>query len=55
MDHVGCGRRPPCDIDPVKYYDSSIAKPSFELLCIAGTYDPKNGTVSNGDIYRVKQ
>jgi len=43
------------DIDPVKYYDSSIAQPSFELLCIAGTYDPTNGTVSSGDVFRVKQ
>jgi len=43
------------DIDPEKYYHSSIAQPSFELLCIAGTYDPTNGTVSSGDVFRVKQ
>ncbi len=43
------------DIDPEKYYNSSIAQPSFELLCIAGVYDPTNGTVSSGDVFRVKQ
>lgn len=43
------------DFDPVKYYNSSIIQPSYELLCIAVTYDPTNGTISNGDVYRVKQ
>jgi hypothetical protein len=43
------------DIDPEKYYNSEVAQPSFELLCLAGTYDPTNGTFSNGDVYRVKQ
>lgn len=41
--------------DPAKVYDSSIQQPSAYLL--AGgpwTYDPTNGTISNGDVWRVK-
>lgn len=43
-------------------YDVSIAQPSIALQCGIGgsqnkafTYDPTNGTVSPGDVYRVKQ
>jgi hypothetical protein len=44
-------------------YRSNIAQPSLTLLCGASgvgdqeafTYDPTNGTVSPGDVYRVKQ
>jgi hypothetical protein len=40
------------DIDPQKLYNSSVSQPSTELLSKA--YDPTNGTVSDGDIFRVK-
>jgi hypothetical protein len=44
-------------------YRSDVPQPSLELLCgsssvgahHAYTYDPTNGTISPGDIYRVKQ
>jgi prepilin-type N-terminal cleavage/methylation domain-containing protein len=42
-------------------YSSSIAQPSLQLLTGSGysgdcyTYDPTNGTVTPGDVYRVKQ
>ena len=43
------------DMDPAKMYDGSIAQPSRDLLTSTATYDPTNGTISNGDIWRVKQ
>jgi len=49
----------PFDIETI--YDSSIAQPSSYLLTGEGghgeafTYDPTNGTVTPGDVYRVKQ
>ena len=43
------------DIDPVANYDSRINQPSVHLLCETATYDPTNGAISNGDIYRTKQ
>jgi len=40
-------------------YQSTIAQPSFYLVTGEGdeafTYDPTNGTVTPGDVYRVKQ
>ena len=42
------------DIDPVANYDSRIDQPSVHLLCETATYDPTNGAISNGDIYRTK-
>jgi Tfp pilus assembly protein PilE len=39
------------DIDPQKLYNSSVTQPSTELLSKA--YDPTNGTISDGDIFRV--
>ncbi len=41
--------------DPATVYDGSIPQPS-ELLVGGGswTYDPTNGMVSNGDVWRVK-
>ncbi|MCX7000069.1 MAG: hypothetical protein NT106_07225 [Candidatus Sumerlaeota bacterium] len=40
------------DIDPQKLYNSSVPQPSTELL--SKSYDPTNGTISDGDIFRVK-
>jgi Tfp pilus assembly protein PilE len=40
------------DIDPQKLYNSSVPQPSAELL--SKNYDVTNGTVSDGDIFRVK-
>ena len=34
-------------------YNPSISQPSRELIALA--YDPTNGTISDGDIFRVKQ
>jgi Tfp pilus assembly protein PilE len=43
------------DIDSVKeYYDPAIDQPSNELLT-RFAYDPTNGTISAGDVFRVKQ
>jgi len=42
--------------DPAAVYDSAIPQPSAHLL--AGgpwTYDPTNGTVSRGDVWRVRE
>ena len=36
-----------------KVYDPAVPQPSTDL--IPYTYDPTNGTVSSGDIFRVKQ
>jgi prepilin-type N-terminal cleavage/methylation domain-containing protein len=43
-------------------YTSSVSQPSPQLICYGGTgsntqttYDPTNGTVSGGDVWRVKQ
>lgn len=46
-------------------YNSAFSQPTVTLLCMSGgntpagsnsyTYDPSNGTVSEGDVYRVKQ
>jgi hypothetical protein len=41
------------DIVPQQEYDGSITQPSPQLLLKA--YDVTNGTISNGDIFRVKQ
>ena len=41
------------DLTPEKDYDSSIPQPSPFLMI--KTYDPTNGTTSDGDIWRVKQ
>ncbi|MDK2971885.1 MAG: hypothetical protein PWP23_1640 [Candidatus Sumerlaeota bacterium] len=42
------------DIVPERDYTSEIAQPSPYLLSTV-TYDPTNGTVSDGDVWRVKQ
>jgi prepilin-type N-terminal cleavage/methylation domain-containing protein len=42
------------DLNPARDYDSSIPQPS-EHLIITATYDPTNGTNSDGDVWRVKQ
>ncbi|MBN1476630.1 type II secretion system protein GspG [Candidatus Sumerlaeota bacterium] len=41
------------DFDPKQVYHSDIAQPSVELIRYA--YDPTNGTVSDGDVFRVRQ
>ncbi len=41
------------DINPAKDYSSDIRQPTLQLLLKA--YDPTNGTVSGGDVFRVKQ
>jgi len=41
------------DINPAKDYSSDIRQPTLQLLLKA--YDPSNGTVSGGDVFRVKQ
>jgi type II secretory pathway pseudopilin PulG/uncharacterized membrane protein len=41
------------DIDPMRDYDPAVKQPSAQLLGLS--YDPTNGTVSNGDIWRVRQ
>ncbi|MBX7244756.1 MAG: hypothetical protein K1X53_04615 [Candidatus Sumerlaeaceae bacterium] len=41
------------DLVPADDYDSSISQPSARLLL--KTYDPTNGDVSAGDVWRVKQ
>ena len=56
---------PPGDVDPTveTLYDSRISQPSNELVAGTGagegnesyTYDGTNGTVSPGDVWRVKQ
>jgi len=40
------------NIDPMAVYDPSVKQPSPLLMSL--TYDPTNGTVSRGDIWRVK-
>jgi len=42
------------DIDPEADYDPGIPQPSAHLLAVAGTYDPTNGTESDGDLWQVK-
>lgn len=42
------------DIVPERDYSSEIDQPSLHLLSTV-TYDPTNGTVSDGDIWRVKE
>ena len=59
------GATPPGDIDPTveTLYDCSTSQPTYELIAGTGsgegnesyTYDGTNGTVSPGDIWRVKQ
>lgn len=44
----------------VTIYDANLSQPSLDLLTLAGdhgafTYDPTNGTTSEGDIYRVRE
>ena len=41
------------DIDPKHDYKSGIPQPSHRLL--VKSYDPSNGTISDGDVFRVKQ
>lgn len=41
------------DIDPVKDYDALTTSPLPQLLM--KTYDPTNGSKSDGDIWRIKQ
>ena len=57
-------KRESWDLDPdvEMVYKSSIAQPSYTLMCGASsssheayTYDPTNGTFSAGDIWRVRQ
>ncbi len=43
------------DMDPAKMYNGSLSQPSRELLTSPTTYDPTNGTISSGDVWRVKQ
>ncbi len=43
------------DLVPSRDFDAAIAQPSAHLLTCGASYDPTNGTVSNGDIYRVRQ
>jgi type II secretory pathway pseudopilin PulG len=43
------------DFDPKQVYDGSLPQPSASLLTSPFTCDPTNGTISNGDIWRVKQ
>jgi type II secretory pathway pseudopilin PulG len=43
------------DFDPKQVYDGFLPQPSFPLQTSSFTYDPTNGTISNGDIWRVKQ
>ena len=52
---------------PESVYKVTVSQPSLTLLCAGGlssptmggefayTYDPSNGTVSEGDVYRTKQ
>lgn len=42
------------DLNPAKDYNSSETQPSAHLKT-HGTYDPTNGSQSNGDIWRVKE
>ena len=41
------------DINPAIDYSSKVSQPSERILLKA--YDGTNGTISDGDIYRVKQ
>lgn len=41
------------DIDPLKLYDVSAAQPRPALLAL--TYDPTNGILSSGDLWRSRQ
>lgn len=41
------------NVNPQRDYSSAVAQPSAELLQRA--YDPTNGTVSAGDVFRVRQ
>jgi len=50
---VSCGPDVDYDIVPARDYDSNISQPSAHLVLLS--YDPTNGTVSNGDVFRVKQ
>jgi hypothetical protein len=38
------------DIDPIRNYDPAVSQPTPHLLNL--TYDPTNGAVSRGDIWR---
>ena len=40
--------------EPQKYYDPTLTNPLPRLI-VEKTYDPTNGSVSDGDIWRVKQ
>ncbi|MGI8908835.1 MAG: hypothetical protein ACR2IE_20370 [Candidatus Sumerlaeaceae bacterium] len=50
---VSAGPDQDYDMVPARDYVSSVTQPSARLLQLA--YDPTNGTVSDGDIWRVKQ
>lgn len=39
------------DINPKRDYDSAVRQPSAKLMILS--FDPTNGTVSNGDVFRV--
>ncbi|MBX7243921.1 MAG: hypothetical protein K1X53_00380, partial [Candidatus Sumerlaeaceae bacterium] len=39
--------------EPGKYYTSKIDQPSTGIMLLS--YDPSNGTISGGDVWRVKQ
>jgi len=41
--------------DPARVYDSDTTQPSLLLVTGPWTYDPTNGAVSSGDVWRVKQ
>ncbi|NUP88654.1 MAG: hypothetical protein HUU25_02405 [Candidatus Sumerlaeia bacterium] len=41
------------DVNPRTVYKSELAQPSAELLVLS--YDPTNGTISDGDLWRVRQ
>ena len=43
----------PGPVAETTYYNPGSRIPSTNLLLV--TYDPTNGTSSNGDVYRVKQ
>ncbi len=41
------------DVEPEAEYDATICQPSDRLILKA--YDPTNGVISDGDVFRVKQ
>jgi hypothetical protein len=49
-----CGPDGDYDVDPLLDYDPAQSNPMVRLV-VLHTYDPTNGAVSDGDIWRVKQ